>query len=208
MWDSFIVLNANMNLGRKRLDLTLDGFARFARDLSPKVRLLIHSKWHDWACDVQREAERLGISDRLLTITGGETLTAASTEVLNLIYNATDVGLSTSMGEGWGFVPLEHAAAGVAQILPRHSSLAEIWHGSAEFLEPVERFAPPGAPCAWQAVDAEDVGAALWRLYREPARLSEVAAACHANATRPDYRWEQVAGRWDELFRGLVNGPH
>ena len=84
--------------------------------------------------------------------------------MLNLIYNATDVGLSTSMGEGWGFVPMEHAAAGVAQILPRHSALAEIWRGSAEFIEPVERFAPPGAPLAWQVVGADDVAAALRRL--------------------------------------------
>ncbi|MGA8755097.1 MAG: glycosyltransferase [Stellaceae bacterium] len=206
LWDSFIVLNANMNLGRKRLDLTLDGFARFARDLSPNVRLLIHAKWHDWACDVRSESERLGIADRLLTVTGGETLSAASDEVLNLIYNATDVGLSTSMGEGWGFVPLEHAAAGVAQIVPRHSALAEIWQGSAEFIEPVERFAPPGALLALQVVSGDDVAAALRRLYRDPARLSAVAAACHANATRPDFRWAQVAARWDLLFCSLIDG--
>jgi D-inositol-3-phosphate glycosyltransferase len=204
LWDSFIVLNANMNLGRKRLDLTLDGFARFARELPPNVRLLVHSKWRDWACDVLGESERLGIADRLLTVTGGETLSAVSDEVLNLIYNATDVGLSTSMGEGWGFIPLEHAAAGVAQIVPRHSALAEIWEGSAEFIEPVERLAPPGAPLAWQVVSADDVAAALRRLYRDPERLSAVAAACHANAMQSDYRWAQVADRWDRLFCSLL----
>ena len=207
LWESFIVLNANMNLGRKRLDLTLDGFARFARDLPPNVRLLIHSKWRDWACDVSCESEKLGVADRLLTVTGGDTLCAASDVVLNLIYNATDVGLSTSMGEGWGFVPLEHAAAGVAQIVPRHSALAEIWQDSAEFIEPAGRFAPPGAPCAWQFVSADDVAAALQRLYRDPVRLSAVAAACYANATRSDYRWAEVAARWDRLLSSLVDGP-
>lgn len=204
LWDNFMVLNANMNQVRKRLDLTLDGFARFARDLPPNVKLLMHAKWRDWACDIHAEAEKLGVLDRLLTVTGGETLSAVSDEVLNLIYNATDVGLSTSMGEGWGFIPLEHAAAGVAQIVPRHSALAEIWEGSAEFIEPVERFAPPGAPLAMQVVSAEDVASTLQRLYRDPERLSAVAAACHATAARPDYRWSQVADRWDRLFCSLL----
>ena len=42
--DSFIVLNANRNLLKKRLDLTLAGFAEFARGKPPGVRLLLHTE--------------------------------------------------------------------------------------------------------------------------------------------------------------------
>ena len=41
---------------------------------------------------------------------------------LNLLYNACDVGITTSMGEGWGLVSFEHGAAGAAQIVPDHSA--------------------------------------------------------------------------------------
>ncbi len=205
LWDSFIVLNANMNLGRKRLDLTLDGFARFARDLPSNVRLLVHSKWKDWACDVRRESERLGITDRLLTVTGGTALSAVSDATLNLIYNAADVGVSTSMGEGWGFIPFEHAAAGVAQILPRHSALAELWNDSAAMVEAVERLALPGGPLAWQVISPENFASVLRSLYYDFDKLNAVAASCYENATNPRFRWEAVADRWDLLFRSLLS---
>jgi D-inositol-3-phosphate glycosyltransferase len=37
---------------------------------------------------------------------------------LNLLRNACDVGINTSMGEGWGLAGFEHGATGAAQIVP------------------------------------------------------------------------------------------
>jgi glycosyltransferase involved in cell wall biosynthesis len=48
-------------------------------------------------------------------------------EQLNKVYNAADIGLNTCIGEGWGLVNSEHGSVGVAQVVPDHTSLAEIF---------------------------------------------------------------------------------
>ena len=65
---AFIALNANRNQRRKRVDLTLRGFALFAPG-RPEARLYLHMGMRDMGCDVRRLAVELGIRDRLLTTT-------------------------------------------------------------------------------------------------------------------------------------------
>jgi D-inositol-3-phosphate glycosyltransferase len=48
-------------------------------------------------------------------------------EQLNQVYNAADIGINTCIGEGWGLVNSEHGATGVMQVVPDHTSLAEIF---------------------------------------------------------------------------------
>jgi hypothetical protein len=59
-----------------------------------------------------------------------------SDEQLNFLYNACDVGINTTTGEGWGMPSFEHAATRAAQIVPHHTSLADLWKG---VLIPLER---------------------------------------------------------------------
>ena len=61
----------------------------------------------------------------------GESLTE---QQINLLYNACDVGINTSMGEGWGLISFEHGATGAAQIVPAHTSFIENWTGAADLL--------------------------------------------------------------------------
>lgn len=44
-----------------------------------------------------------------------------------MVYNAADIGINTCIGEGWGLVNTEHGSVGVAQLVPDHTSLAEIF---------------------------------------------------------------------------------
>ena len=55
--------------------------------------------------------------------------------MLNIIYNAADVGVNTCKGEGHGLVNHEHAACGVAQVVPNHTSLKEIFEGAGVLIE-------------------------------------------------------------------------
>ena len=45
--DAFIVLNGNRNMPRKRIDITLQGFALFARHKPPSVKLYLHMATED-----------------------------------------------------------------------------------------------------------------------------------------------------------------
>jgi glycosyltransferase involved in cell wall biosynthesis len=206
MEDSFVVLNANRAQSRKRIDLTLQGFALFARDKPRNVRLVLHHAvpYGDALAQVQRQVEALGMTHRVKM--GPEDESGVTNEGLNLIYNACDVGINTSMGEGWGLVSFEHAATGAAQIVPRHSASAELWATSAELVEPVAAYVPDFAMLEMQEVAPEGVAAALERLYADEAHRRDMSLRAYRNATRPDYRWEHIAQQWSRLFSDMGAG--
>jgi D-inositol-3-phosphate glycosyltransferase len=198
--DAFVVLNANRPHERKRIDLTIEGFALFARDKPPGVKLWLHHAIMDGdeRAAISALASKFGVGDRLrLTELGSAPL---SDEELNLVYNAGDVGLNTAMGEGWGLVSFEHAATGAAQVVPGHSACAELWTGAAELVEADETGVPRFSPLALRTVSAHGVAAALDRLYADPEHLRRMSLAAHRNATRPAFGWDEIAAEWRSLF--------
>jgi glycosyltransferase involved in cell wall biosynthesis len=195
--EGFVVLNANRNNHRKRSDLTIAGFAEFAK-ARDDCFLCLHmdsSEEYDLRAQVQTAGieRQVMFSDRELT-----------PENLNRLYNACDVGVNTSSGEGWGLVAFEHAATGAPQIVPRHSACAELWCHSGVFLEPVESSRGPMALCESQAVSAKSLCNGLRRLYNNPTYRGERARRAYDTATAPQYRWARIAIRWLELFALLT----
>ncbi|MEY2551958.1 MAG: D-inositol-3-phosphate glycosyltransferase [Verrucomicrobiota bacterium] len=198
--DAFIVLNANRNMPRKRIDLTIHGFALFAKDKPANVKLYLHMATEDTGWNVLILAKRYGIFDRLIMTQADNSRPTFSDEELNFLYNACDVGINTTTGEGWGMPSFEHAATRAAQIVPRHTSLADLWKDAAEFLDPVMTLTYPGNLTHAHIVTPPDVAAALQRLYEDRAHREALAAAAYRNATRPEFRWKSIAARWRQLF--------
>lgn len=198
--DAFIVLNGNRNMPRKRIDLTLQGFARFASDKPPNVKLYLHMATEDTGWNVLILARRYGIYDRLIMTRADNVRPDLPDAELNQLYNACDVGITTTTGEGWGMVSFEHAATGAAQIVPRHTSLAALWHGAAEFIEPVAMVTYPGNLTEGQVVSVEGVAAALQRVYENRGYRAALAERAYGNATRPEFGWDAIALRWKAVF--------
>jgi hypothetical protein len=96
---------------------------------------------------------------------------------LNLLYNACDVGINTSMGEGLGLVSFEHGAAGAAQIVPAHSACAELWDKRAEMIQPARNYTPEFSVLEMGEVSAEGVAHALNNLYYNPQHRQHLAQA-------------------------------
>jgi D-inositol-3-phosphate glycosyltransferase len=202
----FIILNANRNQPRKRIDTTVRGFALFARDKPANVHLFLHMGVEDVGWNVVRLARRYGVEDRVLMSSLNKTIQGVSQQQLNLVYNACDVGLNTSSAEGWGLPSFEHAATRAAQVVPRHSACAELWEGAGLLVEPAlsvlfEKILTEG----W-LVTPEGVAEALERLYSDRVLLAEMSERAYRNATRAEYRWENIAARWDALFREVLAG--
>jgi glycosyltransferase involved in cell wall biosynthesis len=131
--DVFIVFNGNRNQPRKRIDLTIKGFVKFAKD-KPDARLWLNMGKKDMGWDLvplfKRVAKDEGYDPTgklILTSPEFSTHNCLPIEQLNKVYNACDVGVNTCIGEGWGLVNTEHAATGVAQLVPDHTSLKEIF---------------------------------------------------------------------------------
>jgi len=204
--EAFIVLNANRNMPRKRIDLTMQGFAHFARDKPTNVKLYLHMATEDSGWNVLILAKRYGIFDRLIMTQADNSRPTFSDEQLNFLYNACDVGITTTTGEGWGMVSFEHAATKAAQIVPSHTSLKDLWAGAAEFVEPTMKLTYPGNLTEGHIVTAQGVAAALQRLYQDGERRNALAEAGYQNATRPEFKWSSIAARWKRLFTGVTEG--
>jgi glycosyltransferase involved in cell wall biosynthesis len=202
--ESFVVLNASRPDKRKRIDLTIEGFARFAADKPANVRLCLH---HAIMGEPEEEritslVRRFGLEDRvdLNPLAGG----VVGDRELNLLYNACDVGINTSMGEGWGLVSFEHGAAGAAQIVPDHTACAELWSGRAELIPLARSYTPEFSVLEMGEVSAEGVAHALDNLYHDPRRRQQLAQQAFTLAQNPEYSWDAIAKQFDALFVTLA----
>jgi D-inositol-3-phosphate glycosyltransferase len=202
--ESFVVLNASRFDQRKRIDLTVQGFARFAAGKPANVRLCLHHALMDAASERQLASliRQCGLGDRVSVNPLGSRV--AGDAELNLLYNACDVGINTSMGEGWGLVSCEHGAAGAAQIVPDHTACAELWRGRAELIPPARSYIPEFSVLEMGEVSAGGVARALEALYRDPARRQELARAAVAVAQNPEHSWDAITRQFDDLIVTLA----
>ena len=197
---SFIALNPSRPDKRKRIDLTIEGFAKFAADKPDNVRLCLHHAVKGQPEQEQTDSlvRKFGLEQRVFLNPLGDG--AASEENLNLLYNGCDVGINTTMGEGWGLVNLEHAGAGAAQIVPAHSACRELWKDRGELI-PVERsYIPDFTVLEFGEVSVEGVAQALSKVYDDPAHCQRLSQQCFAATKNPDYSWDTIMRNFSKLF--------
>jgi glycosyltransferase involved in cell wall biosynthesis len=208
--DTFIVFNGNRNQPRKRIDLTIKGFIEFAKD-KPDARLWLNMGAKDMGWELiplfKRVARDTGYdpaSKLILTSPHFSTHNCLPIEKLNKVYNAVDIGLNTCIGEGWGLVNSEHAATGVAQVVPDHTSLKEIFNDI------------PRITCNGSETD-RNYG--LERLLPDPGSLAEIlnyyyedrnalkAAGnwCHERIHEKQFTWPVITKKMLRIVNEVLN---
>jgi D-inositol-3-phosphate glycosyltransferase len=202
--DAFIVLNANRNQPFKGIDRCLEGFARFAQGKPANVRLYLHMGSRPRLPSEVPFVAQLGIRDRILPLQLPTVHPSASDAWMNLLYNACDVGINTSQREGWGLVSFEHAATGAAQIVPNHSSGAELWPGSALLLDAEETDPAPHPFFGGSNVQIGAVSEALETLYTNTVLREALSTAAYRFATSERFQWSRIGDRWSNLLHLLL----
>lgn len=207
--DLFIVFNGNRNQFRKRIDITIQGFAQFAVD-KPDARLYLHMGMKDQGWDVMgvfgREMSKVGLdpNGRIIMTTQTEGPPNVSVDMLNTIYNACDVGVNTCKGEGWGLVNFEHAACKVPQIVPDHTSCKEIFDGYGELIRcdhvDVDVNYAREMPCP----SADHLTEILNSMYHDSKRRKEVGEACYKRVTDSQFSWDTVASQFGGIFEDVM----
>ena len=200
--DAFLVGNINRNQSRKRLDLTIRAFAKFAKGKS-KVYLLLHSARNDpggW--DLSQLAHYYDIADKVIpSHKFFEDKTATIVE-LNRIYNALDVQVNTSGGEGWGLPSFEGAASSIPQLVPDWSATREIWGGHGELIKVASVIHNTSSINLMHcAIDCDDLVDKLNRLYEDKTHREQVGEQCYQVTQREEYKWENIGKQFDKLFR-------
>ncbi len=211
--DIFVVFNGNRNQFRKRIDITVEGFAKFAKD-KPDTQLYLHMGLKDQGWDLMplfaRAMSREGLDPNGRIILTANSAGPSNVEVdfLNAIYNAVDVGVNTCKGEGHGLVNHEHAGCRVAQVVPDHTSTKEIFEGAGRLIRcdhvDVDTNYAREMPCP----SSDHLAEILTDLYEHREKLDKTARLCYERATSPRYDWDHIAPQFAGLFKEVLNDTY
>ena len=75
-------------------------------------------------------------------------------------------------------------------------------------IPPARRYVPEFSVLEMDEVSAEGVAKALDNLYSNPQHRQQLAQAAHQAALNPDYAWDAIAERFDDLFAELARGAN
>ena len=203
------MFNGNRNQFRKRIDITIEAFAKFAKD-KPNTQLYLHMGLKDQGWDLMpvfaRAMKREGLdpNGRIILTAQSEGPPNVEVEMLNTIYNAVDVGVNTCKGEGWGLVNFEHAACRVAQVVPAHTSCREIFEGYGRMIRcdhvDVDTNYAREMPCP----SSDHLAAILTDLYENREKLDATAELCYERVTDKQFDWDTVASQFGGIFEDVL----
>lgn len=207
--NDFIVFNGNRNQFRKRLDITISGFAKFAVG-RPDAKLYLHMGMKDQGWDIMplfaREMARQGLdpNNRIIMTTPHAHSPSVTVELLNTIYNVADVGVNTCKGEGWGLVNFEQAACQVAQVVPDHTSCKEIFEGAGLLIRSLHADVDTNFGRIMPCPDDNHLAELLGKLYEDRDLLHDTAQACYNRVTDPCFNWDTIADQFDGVFQEVL----
>jgi len=212
--DSFIVFNGNRNQFRKRIDITIAAFAKFAVG-KPNTKLYLHMGQKDQGWDVmhlfsrEMKKNKLDGNNRIILTSNDVNPPNVEVDMLNTIYNAVDVGINTCKGEGWGLVSFEHAACKVAQVVPSHTSCKEIFKGYAPLIDCDHIDTDTNYGREMPCPSTNHLVEILNGLYEDKNKLEATAELCYTRVTDSKFSWETIASQFGGIFEDtLKNVDH
>ena len=147
--DAIVMLNANRNSQRKRLDLTIAGFVGLLKNNPTKPYYLVIASnlqpqsgaYYDTQRIFMEELKDNGMDFQLyarrMLLIDTSPPNVWSDEAINQLYNSADIGINTSDGEGYGLCQMEHMYTGAPQIVTDVGSYRSFLDTSvAEFIPP------------------------------------------------------------------------
>lgn len=192
----FVVGTVGANTYRKRLDLFLRGFAKFAEGKSD-VKCLVHATNKDIAYDLSVIIKDLKIEGKSLISN-----TPKDFNDLNTLYNLMDVNVNTSLGEGFGLPLIEGAACGVPVLCPEHGNLMDIWGDSATYIKLRDNEYVAGTKYTGGVIDTDDMAVKLNTLYEDRERLSAMSKQVLDYSNKDQFNWDKIA---EKVYKTLVS---
>lgn len=206
--DKFLILADSRNQPRKMIPRLLDVFARFAAG-RPDALLHLHTDPDDefarsatYSYDVRADIQHLGLEAQV-RFTPGMTVKRGGglpLEQLAAYYQAADVHLLASSGEGFGLPTLQAAAAGAVPMAGAYSASLELVERHGEAI-PIGEWTENEFGIRRGLIDVADAERKLVRFYDDRDLLRARSAQCCEFAA--PYAWEEVVEQWDTLLRSM-----
>jgi glycosyltransferase involved in cell wall biosynthesis len=201
----FVVLRVDRNSARKN-------YADTWRALVPvmkrhkNVKAWFHCKVEGDSLEIPQLINREPqIKDRFRFPADFSTKAGWSDADLAILYNAADVFISTSWGEGFGLTLAEAAMSGVPVIAQNVSSIPEVVGPGGILLEPQRHITVDSGQDQWLP-DVEAFSDALERLYQSSGARRTLGDAGHAHVSS-SFSWDEAARRFDELITDTLTSP-
>jgi len=183
--NDFVILNLNRNSYRKCIDITIDGFIKFFKQNGclENLKLFLGCKFtYKGSYDIYKTIDIFsklhGLSPQEHTTLVTQSIVkfphdSVDDSIIHHLYNACDVGLNTSCGEGWGLCNIEHQCYSRPQIITKLKTYSEFFHpDSTYFLEPRSRLIVhgdlDGVGGVMEVVGSEDVSQGMQFYYDNP----------------------------------------
>lgn len=133
--DHFIITNVNRNQQRKDIPRTISAFKEF-RKIVPKSILYLHMAIKDQGWDLAEVCKSydLDITKDVIFPKNFGPNQGYPRHVLNLLYNCSDVVVSTTLGEGFGLAWMEAMGTRTPVVMPANTMLPEFITGDTGWL--------------------------------------------------------------------------
>jgi len=205
--DYFIITNVNRNQQRKDIPRTIAAFREF-RKVVPNSLLYLHMAIKDQGWDLEQvcKSMELDITKDVIFPKNFGPNQGYPREILNKIYNASDVVTSTTLGEGFGLAWMEALAARVPVLMPANTMLPEFINDEVGYL-----CKSGSVPSLWTTIqfdnevtrpltDVEDMVAKLVEIYNNPEEAKRRAANGYELMTKKMEWQKNIAPQWVKVF--------
>jgi len=205
--DHFIVTNVNRNQQRKDIPRTIIAFKEF-RKVVPNSILYLHMAMKDQGWDLAQVCKYMGLDttrDVIFPKNFGPNQ-GYPREVLNFLYNCSDVVISTTLGEGFGLAWMEALSAEVPIIMPANTMLPEF------ITEEIGWLCKSGnKPSLWTVIqhdnevqrpltDTDDLVEKLIEVYNNPEEAKRRAKNGREWVTTQMDWQKNIAPQWVKMF--------
>ena len=205
-WDKndFIVLRVDKNSGRKDYPASWKALVPFMhRHKNVRVHFHCQGDGLEHGLDIKSMLsrdpdtnERFSLPNNLNTWYGWPE------EDLVALYNAADVFISTSRGEGFGLTIAEALACGVPVIAQNVSAIPEIVGPGGILIEPSRETTVPSGKDQWLA-DIDAFTAALERLYNSAGARRDMGQKGREHIIKT-FSWDDAAASFDRHITELI----
>ena len=169
--------------------------------------VLFHHTWqpefHRWGAEYNlvRLAKKYGIEKNLILPKEDIRYFPASEEQLALLYNAFDVYVTASMGEGFGIPLLESMACGTPCIAPANSAHVEHVEGRGWLVKKFSGWVVPlynPLQLEYPIVDEHALAEAMYDAYTHQEKIKQFSKKCIEYASR--YTWDFVLEKLEKAL--------
>lgn len=202
-----IILRADRNVVRKNFDALLRAFVPIA-DADPDVDLVLHCRPIDpEGIDLGAEIMRMpeGVRERVKFTNAHDTFKGLSVEGLAVLYNAADIYMSTTGGEGFGLTIAEALACGVPVVSTGWAAEIEVIGDGGVIIPPL--YDSYGRPVVthskfgmdWAVPDPAAFTEPVLRLLATPKARRDLGDAGRLHVKR-SFSWDVAAAEFIDLF--------